>query len=275
MIDDWSEDPAPWCEQGIEIRLRKYGRLWSFKRHRLCLEHMCLHLVQIDIIVELYDINVSWVWILRVKRHLDIHPWNTVGLRQINLPSSRLLESPFMNLFVAVNDVLELDCLFRVAPSLGWKHSEVFVAGVDLAHAINSAHDQLVNVSAKEQIDFEAKSYQNNVPDELATLYADLQMIAHLLDSLSADFLHSTAKDFKRRECLFLGLFASMNISKCFHFLLILLLHFCAICFVFLSLFVHGDNFLELVDDKCAFFPRQMQGQLSFNVHEVLPQLPG
>ncbi len=96
---------------------------------------------------------------------------------------------------------------------------------MDLAYAINSAHDQLVNVSTKEQIDFEAKSDQNDIPNELATLYTDLQMIAHLLDSLSADFLHSTAKDFKGRECLFLGLFASMNICKCLHFLLTLLLH--------------------------------------------------
>ena len=146
---------------------------------------------------------------------------------------------------------------------------------MDLAYAINSAHNQLVNVSTKEQIDFEAESDQNDIPDELATLNTDLQMIAHLLNSLSADFLHSTAKDFKGRECLFLRLFASMNICKCFDFLLILLLHLLAICFVFQRLFVHSDDFLKLVDDKCAFFPRQVQGQLSFNVHEVLPQLPG
>ena len=80
---------------------------------------MCLHLVQVDIIVELYDIDVGRVWILRVKRYLDVYPRNTIGLRQIDLPSSRLLKSSFVNLFVAVNDVLELDCLFGVAPTLG------------------------------------------------------------------------------------------------------------------------------------------------------------
>ena len=71
---------------------------------------------------------------------------------------------------------------------------EVFVAGVDFADSVNGTHYELVNVPAEKQVYFEPQCDQNDIPDKFTALSADLQVVAHFLDSLRTDFLHSVAK---------------------------------------------------------------------------------
>ena len=75
---------------------------------------------------------------------------------------------------------------------------KVFVTRMDFADSVNGAHYELVNVPAEKQVYFEPQRDQNDVPDKFTALGADLQMVTHFLDCLSADFFHSVAKQFQR-----------------------------------------------------------------------------
>jgi hypothetical protein len=45
---------------------------------------------------------------------------------------------------------------------------------MDFTDAIDGTHDELVDVSAEKQIHFEPQGHQNDVPNELTALIADL-----------------------------------------------------------------------------------------------------
>jgi len=91
---------------------------------------------------------------------------------------------------------------------------EVFVARMDFADSVNSAHYELVNVPSEKQVYFESQRDQNDVPDEFAALGADLQVVAHFLDSLSTYLLNSVAEQFQGRKYLFLDLLSFVHVCK-------------------------------------------------------------
>ena len=49
-----------------------------FEGQRLGLQDVCLQFVKVDIIIELDYINLFWVFMFRVERHLNIDPRNAI-----------------------------------------------------------------------------------------------------------------------------------------------------------------------------------------------------
>ena len=64
-----------------------------------------------------------------------------------------------VHLFVGLDDVLKLDG-GRGPLSLVLDNFHRRIGGVDLAHAVDGAHDELVQVASDEQVGFEAKRHE-------------------------------------------------------------------------------------------------------------------
>ena len=56
-----------------------------------------------------------------------------------------------MDLFISINDILELYVALTLAVWVA-KYLNCLIVLVDLAHSIDRTHDQLVKVTAKEQV---------------------------------------------------------------------------------------------------------------------------
>lgn len=109
---------------------------------------MGFHFVQVDVVVEFDDVDLGGVIGFGVERHLDVDPRDAVRLRDIDLPAPRLLQPALIDLLVAVNDVLELDVVWRPR-HLSLQNSDLLAASVNLANTVNRAHDELVQMSAE------------------------------------------------------------------------------------------------------------------------------
>ena len=149
---------------------------------------------------------------LRVQGHLDVDPRDTVRLGDVDLPAARLLKSMLMDLLISVNDVLEL---YIATSSLRLaKHLDRLVTLIDLAHAINRAHDQLVEVSTEEQVRFKAECDEQDVPYELSALLANLEVLTHLLNGARRDLLDSSKEYLKLAQGLFLVYSPLVHLSE-------------------------------------------------------------
>ena len=85
---------------------------------------------------------------------------------------------------------------------------------MNLAYAINCAHDQLVEVSSKKKIGLKTKCHEQDVPNELAALLTNLQMLAHLLYRVCSDLLHPIKEHLELGESLFLRLLLGVHLSE-------------------------------------------------------------
>lgn len=143
-------------------------------------------------------------------------------------------------------------------------------------------------MAPEEQVRLETKRDKQDVPDELPALLADLQMLAHLLDRLGRDLLHSVEEQLEVIQRLFLDLALFMDLSERLG-----LEHgprrFCARLRVLSGAwgnnFVGGnrlllvpvvprDDLLDLLDHHRVFLPDQVERQRTLDVREVLAQLP-
>ena len=75
---------------------------------------MRLHLLQVNVVVELDYVNFLRVFILWIQRNFDIDPGDTVRLRDIDLPTARFLEPVFMNFLVSIDNVLKFETLLAI-----------------------------------------------------------------------------------------------------------------------------------------------------------------
>jgi len=78
MVDYGLVNSATWSQKSVKVGLGKLGCLGPFERHRLCLEHVSFHLVEVHVVVKLNDVDVGWVGVLWIQRYFDVHPGNTV-----------------------------------------------------------------------------------------------------------------------------------------------------------------------------------------------------
>ena len=85
---------------------------------------------------------------------------------------------------------------------------------MNLAHAIDCTHDQLVEVSSEKKIRLKTKCHEQDVPNELTALLADLQVLAHLLYRVCSDLLDPIKEHLELGESLFLCLLLGMHLSK-------------------------------------------------------------
>ena len=72
----------------------------------------------------------------------------------------------FVDFFVCINDIIKRNfwCISRIITSIKTLVSETCPrrVGMNLANAVDNAHDQLVNVSPDKQADFLAESNLDN-----------------------------------------------------------------------------------------------------------------
>ena len=68
---------------------------------------------------------------------------------------------------------------------------------MNLANAVDNAHDQLVNVSPDKQADFLAESNLNNWPYKLTDFIVDVELRTQILDWLSSYLEDSVEEDFQ------------------------------------------------------------------------------
>ena len=68
---------------------------------------------------------------------------------------------------------------------------------MNLANAIDNAHDQLVNVSPDKQADFLAESNLNYWPYKLTDFIVDVELRTQILDWLSSYLEDSVEEDFQ------------------------------------------------------------------------------
>lgn len=85
---------------------------------------------------------------------------------------------------------------------------------MNLAHAINCTHDQLVKMSSEKKIRLKTECHEQDIPNELTALLADLQMLADLLDRVCSDLLDPIEEHLELGESLFLCLLLRMHLSK-------------------------------------------------------------
>ena len=98
-------------------------------------------------------------------------------------------------------------------------------------------------MSAEEQVRFESKRDQQNVPNKLSAVVADFQLLAHLLDSICCDLLDTAKKMLQRTqifESLFLSSFSLLHLSKGFWYFDFIWLGVLLFC----NLILLGNNYL-------------------------------
>lgn len=80
-----------------------------------------------------------------------------------------------MDFFVRIDYVNKFNVVPWVNTSdlLASYHRYHFAAGMDLAHTVNRAHDELIQVPTEHQVRLQAQSHQHNVPDELSAFLTD------------------------------------------------------------------------------------------------------
>ena len=152
MGDHRLESIASRGQQSIEVGLIEHRRLRTLLELQLLrLQDVRLHLLQVDIIVELDDVDLFGLPLhLWVERYLNVDPGNAVGLAEVDLPTPGLLQPALVNLLVPVDDVIELDTLLRwTTYGLAAHHRNDFAACMDLADSIDGTHDQLIQMPAE------------------------------------------------------------------------------------------------------------------------------
>ena len=114
-----------------------------------------------------------------------------------------------VDFLVRIYDVLKFDALLSVRRIL-LQHLNCLVALMDLAYTVDRTHDQLVQMSSEKKIRLETKCHQQDVPNELAALLTYLQVLAHLLNSVSSDLLYPIKEYLELSKSLFLSLLPGM-----------------------------------------------------------------
>lgn len=97
-------------------------------------------------------------------------------------------------------------------------------------------------------------------------------MLAHLLDGLRTDLLHSIEELQVGLQCLFLSILAGMSLCEGLHFNWLFFLRSPVFDAPFLCL-VPGDNEFQFFDDDGVLLPDEVQCELSLDVVKVLAQL--
>ena len=88
------------------------------------------------------------------------------------------------------------------------------ISSMDLANAIDSTHNKLVKMAAKEQIWLKTKGHEKNIPDEFTAFITDLEVLAHVLYRDRGDLLYAIEESFQRVECSFLGHIAGVHLGE-------------------------------------------------------------
>ena len=99
-----------------------------------------------------------------------------------------------MNLLVRIDNVLELNAAWALCLALMDLNSSI--SSMDLANAIDSTHNKLVKMAAKEQIWLKSEGHEKNIPDEFAAFITDLEVLAHVLYRDRGDLLNAIEESF-------------------------------------------------------------------------------
>lgn len=129
---------------------------------------------------------------------------------------------------------------------------------MNLTNAIDGAHDKLIKMPAKKQARLEAERDKHDVPNKFSALLTNLQVLAHFVDCVCADLLHSAEKLSKLKQCLLLSfLIRVVTVHDLCHRLTLARLgcNLCFFLFFLLILFDALNNVLQLLDNHSVFLP--------------------
>ena len=139
----------------------------------LSLEDVLLHAHQVDLVVELDDIHFLRLRIRIVEKDFDENPSNIFRLNQREW-------SDFHSIyfFVRFDDLVEEDNFDSRGIAVDLLMLKA--VGVDLADAVDGAHDELVHMTVDHQVCLLAKQHFDNAPYEFTDLVSQSNLRAQV-----------------------------------------------------------------------------------------------